>query len=159
MGFVKRTKERTLLIRVWAPQLLVLLHPVIGAFLTHCGWNSTLEGVSAGVPLVTWPQFQEQFLNEKLVVQVLRIGVSVGAQKVVHLGEEEKPGVEVKSEDLRKAIEMVMEEGKEGEERRKRAKELSKMSNKAIADGGSSYLNMERLIKDIKNQANCRKLS
>lgn len=158
-GFVERTKERALLIRGWAPQLLVLLHPAIGGFLTHCGWNSILEGVSAGVPLITWPQFHEQFLNEKLVVQVLRIGVSVGAQKVVHLGEEEKSGVEVKSEDLRKAIEMVMEEGKEGDERRKRAKELSKIANKAIEDGGSSHLNMERLIKDIRNQANCRKLS
>ncbi|KAI3522888.1 hypothetical protein L1887_00940 [Cichorium endivia] len=149
-GFEERTKDRALLIRGWAPQLLVLSHPAIGGFLTHCGWNSTLEGVCAGVPMVTWPQFQEQFLNEKLVVQVLKIGVSVGAQNVVHLGAEEKSGVGVKREELRKAIEMVMEEGKEGEERRKRAKELGNMAHKAIEEGGSSHQNMTRLIQDIR---------
>ncbi|KAL8216952.1 hypothetical protein R6Q57_023789 [Mikania cordata] len=151
-GFEERTKDRGLLIHGWAPQLLVLSHPAIGAFLTHCGWNSALEGISAGVPMVTWPQFQEQFYNEKLLVQVLRIGVSVGAQKVVHLGEEEKSGVVVKSEEFIKAIEMVMEDGKESEDRRNRAKELSKMSNEAIEEGGSSHKNMTRLIQDIKNQ-------
>ncbi|KAI3516177.1 hypothetical protein L1887_15091 [Cichorium endivia] len=157
-GFEERTKERGLLIRGWAPQLLILSHPAIGGFLTHCGWNSTLEGVCAGVPMVTWPQFQEQFYNEKLVVQVLRIGVSVGAQNVVHWDEEEKSGVQVKCEELRKGIKMVMEEGKEGEERRKRAKELSKMAHKAIEEGGSSQINMTRLIEDIRNQARTRKV-
>ncbi|KAL4592105.1 hypothetical protein LXL04_005089 [Taraxacum kok-saghyz] len=158
-GFEERTKGRGLLIRGWAPQLVVLSHPAIGGFLTHCGWNSTLEGVCAGVPMVTWPQFQEQFFNEKLVVEVLRIGVSVGAQNVVHWGEEEKSGVQVKSEDLRKAIEIVMEEGNEGEERRKRAKELGMMAHKAIEEGGSSHKNMTRLIEDIRNQASIKKLS
>ncbi|KAI3791858.1 hypothetical protein L2E82_05722 [Cichorium intybus] len=158
-GFEERTKDRALLIRGWAPQLLVLSHPAIGGFLTHCGWNSTLEGVCAGVPMVTWPQFQEQFYNEKLVVQVLRIGVSVGAQNVVHWGEEEKSGVGVKREELRKAIEMVMEEGKEGEERRKRAKELGNLAHKAIEEGGSSHQNMTRLIQDIRNQASTKTIS
>ncbi|XP_023745954.1 UDP-glycosyltransferase 73C11 [Lactuca sativa] len=158
-GFEERTRDRGLLIRGWAPQLLVLSHPAIGGFLTHCGWNSTLEGVCAGVPMVTWPQFQEQFYNEKLVVQVLRIGVSVGAQSVVHWGEEEKSGVQIKSEELRKAIEMVMEEGKEGEERRKRAKELGKMAHKAVEEGGSSHQNMRRLIEDIRNQSSTRNSS
>ena len=50
--------------------------------MTHCGWNSTLEGICAGVPLVTFPLFAEQFINEKLV-QVVKIGVSVGAESVV----------------------------------------------------------------------------
>ncbi|KAK9079336.1 hypothetical protein SSX86_001007 [Deinandra increscens subsp. villosa] len=150
-GFEERTKDRALLIRGWAPQLLVLSHPAIGGFLTHCGWNSALEGVSAGVPMVTWPQFSEQFYNEKLLVQVLRIGVSVGVQEVVHWGEEEKSGVVVKSEVLRKAIETVMEGGKESEDRRKRAKQLGKMANEAIEDGGSSHRNITRLIQDIWN--------
>ncbi|KAI3822549.1 hypothetical protein L1987_10140 [Smallanthus sonchifolius] len=156
--FEERTKDRGLLIHGWAPQLLILSHPAIGGFLTHCGWNSTLEGVSAGVPLVTWPQFQQQFYNEKLVVQVLRVGVSVGAQKTVW-GDEDKSGEVVKREEFIKAIEMVMEEGKEGEERRKRAKEFGKMANKAIEEGGSSCRNMTRLIEDIRNQSSTRNLS
>ncbi|KAL9993321.1 putative trans-zeatin O-beta-D-glucosyltransferase [Helianthus debilis subsp. tardiflorus] len=143
-GFGERIKDRALLIHGWAPQLLVLCHPAVGGFLTHCGWNSILEGVSAGVPLVTWTQFQEQFYNEKLVVQVLRTGVSVGAKKTSGLWvDEDKSGELVKSEAFLNAIEMVMEEGKEGEERRKRAKELGKIAaNKAIEDGGSSNRNM-----------------
>ncbi|KAK9079335.1 hypothetical protein SSX86_001006 [Deinandra increscens subsp. villosa] len=155
-GFEERTKDRALLIRGWAPQLLVLSHRAIGGFLTHCGWNSALEGICAGIPMVTWPQFAEQFYNEKLLVQVLGIGVSVGAQKVVHWGEEEKSGVIVKSEALRKAIEMVMEDGKESEDRRKRAKEHGKMASDAIEEGGSSHWNMARLIQDIRNQSSTK---
>ncbi|KAJ0476681.1 putative trans-zeatin O-beta-D-glucosyltransferase [Helianthus annuus] len=158
--FEKRTKDRALLIHGWAPQLLVLSHPAIGGFLTHCGWNSTLEGVCAGVPMVTWPQFQEQFYNEKLVVQVLRTGVSVGAQKTSAFWlVEDESGELVKSDAFHNAIEMVMEEGKEGEDRRKRAKELGKMANKAIEEGGSSHRNMTRLIEAIKNQERTMKLS
>ncbi|KAI3687853.1 hypothetical protein L1987_81556 [Smallanthus sonchifolius] len=157
-GFEERTKDRGLLIHGWAPQLLILSHPAIEGFLTHCGWNSTLEGVSAGVPLVTWPQFQEQFYNEKLVVQVLKVGVSVGAQKTVW-GDEDKSGEVVKREEFIKAIEMVMEEGEEGEERRKRAKEFGKMANKAIEEGGSSRQNITRLIQDIRFQSSTRNLS
>ncbi|MFS7908803.1 putative UDP-glucuronosyl/UDP-glucosyltransferase, UDP-glycosyltransferase family [Helianthus anomalus] len=84
--FENRIEDRGLIIRDWSPQLLILLHSSVGGFLTQCGWNSVLEGVSAGVPMITWPQFAEQFLNEKLIVQVLGIGVSVGAPVVVHLG-------------------------------------------------------------------------
>ncbi|KAL2926576.1 Scopoletin glucosyltransferase [Bienertia sinuspersici] len=80
-GFEQRMEEKGLIIRGWAPQMIILEHEAIGAFVTHCGWNSTLEGISAGVPMVTWPLFAEQFYNEKLVTQILKMGISVGAQK------------------------------------------------------------------------------
>ena len=121
-GFEERTNERGLIIQGWAPQVLILDHPAVGAFLTHCGWNSTLEGVCAGVPMITWPQFAEQFFNEKLVVKVLETGVSVGAQAAVPLYEEEKYGVLVKREAVMRAVDEVIK----GEERRKRARELRK---------------------------------
>ncbi|KAM0935187.1 putative flavanone 7-O-beta-glucosyltransferase [Dioscorea sansibarensis] len=54
----------------WAPQLLILGHVAIGGFLTHCGWNSTLEGISAGVPMVTWPLTYEQLVNGKFLNKV-----------------------------------------------------------------------------------------
>ncbi|RWR93825.1 UDP-glycosyltransferase 73D1 [Cinnamomum micranthum f. kanehirae] len=60
-GLVERVQARSLIIRGWAPQMLILSHPVIGGFLTHCGWNSTSEGICAGVQMVTLPIFSEQF--------------------------------------------------------------------------------------------------
>lgn len=153
-GFEERTKGRSLLIRGWAPQVLILSHPAIGAFLTHCGWNSTIEGVSAGLPFITWPLFAEQFLNEKLIVQVLGVGVSVGAKAVRHLEDEEESGtIAVRRNEIQKAIARVMNnEEQEANERRKRAKELAEMAKKATEKGGSSDLNVALLIQDISQQ-------
>ncbi|XP_028108056.1 UDP-glycosyltransferase 73C6-like [Camellia sinensis] len=152
-GFEERTKDRGLLIRGWAPQVLILSHRAIGGFLTHCGWNSTLEGVCAGLPMVTWPIFAEQFFNEKLIVQVLGIGVGVGAKVVVHLCKEEKFGMLVKRENMKKAVEEVMDEWREGEERRKKARQLQGKAKKAMESGGSSYSNLTLLVEDIMQLA------
>ncbi|KAK4481120.1 hypothetical protein RD792_011994 [Penstemon davidsonii] len=148
-GFEERTKERGLLIRGWAPQVLILSHSAVGGFLTHCGWNSTLEGICSGLPMITWPMFSEQFLNEKLVVQILGTGVGVGARAVVHLGEEQKPEMKVMRNGITKAIQRVMDEGKEGCERRKMAKELGEKARRSVEVGGSSDLNARLLIQEI----------
>nr|POE85996.1 udp-glycosyltransferase 73c2 [Quercus suber] len=148
--FEDRIRGRGLLIRGWAPQLLILSHPAIGGFLTHCGWNSTLEGICAGLPMITWPLFAEQFYNEKLIVQVLKIGVSLGAEFAVPWAEEEKFGVALKREEFKRAINQLVEEGEAAQERRKRARELGEMAKTAIE--GSSYLNMKLLIQDVMQQ-------
>lgn len=155
--FEERTKGRSLLIWDWAPQLLILSHPAVGVFLTHCGWNSVLEGLSAGLPLVTWPLFSEQFFSEKLVVRVLNVGVSVGAQFAIKWGDEEKYGVIVKREDIKNAIDLVMDEDEEGEKRRERARELAAMATKARGSGGSSDQNITLLIEDIMRHATVKK--
>ncbi|KDO45236.1 hypothetical protein CISIN_1g038151mg [Citrus sinensis] len=145
--FEERIEGRGLLIRGWAPQVVILSHPTVGGFLTHCGWNSVLEAVSNGLPMVTWPFFADQFCNEKLVVQVLRIGVSIGAERPLHLADE------VKKEAVEKAVNMLMDEGGEGDERRRRAKEYGEMAKRAIEEGGSSSLNIKLLIQDIMQRA------
>ncbi|EXB75925.1 UDP-glycosyltransferase 73C1 [Morus notabilis] len=151
-GFEERTKKRGLLIRGWAPQMLILSHQAVGGFLTHCGGNSSLEAVCAGLPVVTWPMFGDQFVNEKLLVHVLGVGVRVGVEKMVNWGEEEKTGVLVKFENVKEAIEKLMD-GEEKEERSKLSKKLAEMAKKAVEEGGSSHLDITELIQDITQQA------
>ena len=91
----------------------------------HTGWNSTLEGICAGVTMITWPSFSKQFMNEKLLVQILKVGVRVGVEVAVQMGEEEF-GVLVKREDVKEALESLMDEGEEGEDRGKRARNFAK---------------------------------
>ncbi|XP_020212472.1 UDP-glycosyltransferase 73C6 [Cajanus cajan] len=148
-GFEERTNGRSLLIRGWAPQLLILSHPAIGGFITHCGWNSTLEAICSGVPMVTWPLFADQFLNESLVVHVLKVGVTVGAKSPVTWGKEEEIGVMVKKEDVERAIMELMDETSESEERRKRVREFADKAKRAVEKGGSSHSNVNLLIQDI----------
>lgn len=145
-GFEERTKRRSLLIRGWAPQVLILSRPAIGGFLTHCGWNSTLEAICAGVPMLTWPLFGDQFFNERFVVKILRVGVSVGVESPVNWGDEDKAGVLVKREDVQRGIEELMGEGNGSEEKRRRAKELAEMAKRAVEEAGSSHFNVTQLI-------------
>ncbi|KAJ4723648.1 Glycosyltransferase [Melia azedarach] len=151
-GFEERIKGRGIVIWGWAPQVLILSHPSIGGFLTHCGGNSTLEGISAGLPLLTWPLFGDQFINEKFVVQILRIGVRVGVEKAMKWGEEQSIGVLVKKDDVKNVVEKLMDEGKEGEERRERARKLGKLAKMAVQVGGSSHHNITLLLEDIMKQ-------
>ncbi|XP_008792121.2 UDP-glycosyltransferase 73C6-like [Phoenix dactylifera] len=148
-GFEERVRSRGLIIRGWAPQVMILSHPAIGGFMTHCGWNSTLEGVTAGVPMITWPHFAEQFLNEKLMVEVLKIGVAVGVKKMTRWGVENNE-VLVKRDDVQKAVSALMDEGEDGLERRKRVREMGEKARKAMEEGGSSYENLTLLIKQVK---------
>ncbi|CAH9125775.1 unnamed protein product [Cuscuta epithymum] len=143
-GFEQRTECRGLIIRGWAPQMLILDHRAVGAFVTHCGWNSTLEGICAGVPMVTWPVFAEQFINEKLVTDVLRTGVGVGSK-------EWKPAESdgVKKEDIADAIGRVMVGG-DSREMRNRAAALKDRAHKAMEEGGSSYSDMTCLLDELK---------
>ncbi|KAL5709725.1 UDP-glycosyltransferase [Ranunculus cassubicifolius] len=150
-GFEERTKDRGLVIKGWAPQVLILSHQAIGGFVTHCGWNSSLEGVSAGVPMMTWPMFSDQFLNEKLLVEVLKIGISLGVSEPVNWGEEENAGVLVRKEQFEKGVHRLMDQSSEAEERRRRARYLAEMGKCAMEEGGSSHLSITMLIQDIRH--------
>ncbi|PPD90662.1 hypothetical protein GOBAR_DD12401 [Gossypium barbadense] len=122
-----RMEGKGLVIRGWAPQVLILENEAIGGFVTHCGWNSILESVTAGVPVITWPVAAEQFYNEKLSVEVLKIGVGVGARKWKRL-----VGDFVKSEAIEKAVKEIM---------------------KAVEDGGSSESHLNALIGELSSIA------
>ncbi|KAH7834190.1 hypothetical protein Vadar_013609 [Vaccinium darrowii] len=150
-GFEKRLDGKGFIIRGWAPQVLILDHAAIGGFMTHCGWNSMLEGVTAGVPLITWPLFAEQFYNEKLVTDILRIGVGVGSQEWCRWPDESK--IFVKRKDIEKAVVQLMV-GEEAEENRSRARALGEMAKKAVQKGGSSYNYLSALLEELKLNSN-----
>ncbi|KAF2290932.1 hypothetical protein GH714_016875 [Hevea brasiliensis] len=69
-GFLNRVKDRAMVVKSWAPQVAVLNHDSVGGFVTHCGWNSVLEAVVAGVPMVAWPLHAEQHLNRNVLVEI-----------------------------------------------------------------------------------------
>lgn len=150
--FEERTKGRGFIIRGWSPQLLALSHPSVGAFLTHCGWNSTLEGICAGKPIITCPLFAEQFINERMIVDVIGSGVSVGVKVAVAWGIEEKSGLVIMREDVKNAVGKAMENSHEAERRREKAIEIAEMAKKATAEGGSSYLSIKALIQDVMQE-------
>ncbi|OVA15877.1 UDP-glucuronosyl/UDP-glucosyltransferase [Macleaya cordata] len=137
--WLKEDMTKGMIIRGWAPQVAILEHPAIGGFVTHCGWNSVLESVAAGVPMIAWPLYAEQFYNEKFVTEVMKIGVRVGVQEWNSLMEEGK--VPVKKERVKEVVSQLMDGGDEGKEMRKRAKELGEMAKRVVEEGGSSNAN------------------
>ncbi|TVU12099.1 hypothetical protein EJB05_45726, partial [Eragrostis curvula] len=155
-----RVAGRGLLIRGWAPQVLILSHAAVGGFVTHCGWNSTMEAITAGLPVVTWPHFTDQFLNAKLAVEVLGIGVSAGVTEPVMYQMAQREVV-VGKEVVEAAVRSVMDGGDEGEERRRRARALAAKAKAAVEEGGSSHANLLDLIKtfDVDAHEHDHKLS
>ncbi|KAL3637012.1 hypothetical protein CASFOL_019311 [Castilleja foliolosa] len=147
-GFEERVHgKRGLLIKTWAPQVLILEHESVGGFLMHCGWNSLLEGVTAGKPMITWPLSYEQFFTEKLLTQVLKIGVGVG--NVEWMNWIDGPKGLIKGEDIAKAVNEVMV-GEESVEMRNRVKALSDEAKKAVEKGGSSCKNLDSLLEELR---------
>ncbi|XP_057247969.1 scopoletin glucosyltransferase isoform X1 [Beta vulgaris subsp. vulgaris] len=150
-GFEATVEGRGLIVRGWAPQTMILNHPAVGGFVTHCGWNSILEGVIAGVPMMTWPLHAEQFYNEKLVTDVLNIGIPVGAKRwVTRMGIH---NIVIGNIEILNAMKRVML-GKEAEDMRIRGKELKEMARKAVSTGGSSCSRLSAFIGEIKSYKN-----
>ncbi|XP_058109350.1 7-deoxyloganetic acid glucosyltransferase-like [Magnolia sinica] len=132
---LEATNERGCLVE-WAPQQEVLTHHAVGGFLTHSGWNSTLESVFAGVPMICWPFFADQQINSRFVGHVWRVGL------------------DMKDRCDRRTVEMLVREMMyENVELRKRAAKMADLAKKCVSRGGSSYMNMERLIEDIRGMS------
>ncbi|GFP87756.1 zeatin o-glucosyltransferase [Phtheirospermum japonicum] len=139
-GFEERVRERGIVVRDWAPQLEVLGHSATGGFMSHCGWNSCMESISTGVPMATWPMHSDQPMNAALVKKGLRIGVEVkdwACQDEV-----------VSSGVVESAVRKLMG-SKEGDEMRKRAKELGDAVKKSVMEGGIRNKEMDSFITHI----------
>nr|AYR16615.1 UDP-glucosyltransferase UGT87H5 [Polygala tenuifolia] len=140
--------ERGLIVP-WCDQLKVLSHCSIGGFWSHCGWNSTLEAVFAGVPMLTFPLFLDQVPNSRQIVQEWKNGVELKrdkGSKQILLGKKEI------SERVKGFMEAQTTQGKK---MRENARGLRNMCQRAIAEGGSSYRNLDSLITSF-SEGNCQ---
>nr|ALV83447.1 putative 7-deoxyloganetic acid-O-glucosyl transferase 1 [Olea europaea subsp. europaea] len=118
----------------WAPQEEVLNHEAVGGFLTHSGWNSTLESIVVGVPMICWPYFGDQTTNSRFVSEVWKIGLDIKDT--------------CDRDIIEKAVRELMEERKD--EFLERSENMAKLARKAVSEGGSSYSNLNALIDYIK---------
>ncbi|XP_010435193.1 PREDICTED: UDP-glycosyltransferase 75C1-like [Camelina sativa] len=132
-----RGVERGLVVD-WCSQTAVLAHRSVGCFVTHCGWNSTLESLGSGVPVVAFPQFADQCTTSKLVEDAWRIGVKVKVEEDGH----------VAGEEVRRCLERVMSEGEEAEEMRECAAKWMKLAVDAAVEGGPSDLNLKGFVEE-----------
>ncbi|GJN14847.1 hypothetical protein PR202_gb01713 [Eleusine coracana subsp. coracana] len=147
--WTERVGDRGMVITGWAPQTAILAHPAVGAFVTHCGWNSVLETIVAGVPVLTWPVVFEQFITERFVTQVLAIGARMSPEGAGVRSTRHKENDLVPAKVVAQAVSAFMEPGGEGDAARSRVKELSVKARAAMADGGSSHRDLRRLIDDL----------
>ncbi|WZY94637.1 hypothetical protein YC2023_066966 [Brassica napus] len=146
-GFIDRMKARGKVIG-WAPQAAVLEKPAVGGFISHGGWNSTLESLWFGVPTAIWPLYAEQKFNAFEMVEEL--GLSVEIRKYwrgdLLLGRTEMELVT--AEEIERGIRVLMEQGSDV---RKRVKEISQKCHVALMDGGSSRIALRKFLQDVSD--------
>nr|AYC63487.1 UDP-glycosyltransferase [Scoparia dulcis] len=136
--FIRETKDRGLLAS-WCPQEEVLSHPSVGVFLSHCGWNSILESMCAGVPMICWPFFAEQQTNCRYICVEWEMG-----EEVDH---------DVKRDEIEALIRNVMREEK-GKEMKNKTLEWKEKAKEATRVGGSSYNDFDCLVNEIGRKPN-----
>lgn len=135
-GFEARIGKRGRMVG-WSPQKKILSHSSVACFISHCGWNSTLESVGNGIPMLCWPYFADQFLNRSYVCDVWKVGMKL---------EKDESGVIRQGEIVRK-IELVLND----EELKGRAKELKEKVTISVGEAGVSNNNLHNFIRWIKN--------
>uniref|UniRef100_A0A5B7CC84 UDP-glycosyltransferases domain-containing protein n=1 Tax=Davidia involucrata TaxID=16924 RepID=A0A5B7CC84_DAVIN len=138
-GFLERT-DGIGLVCGWVPQVANLAHKAIGGFVSHCGWNSILESLWYGVPIATWPVYAEQQMNAFEMVKELELAVEI------RLDYREDSDL-VLAEEVERGVRRLMDG--DGEIRRK-VKEMSEKSRKAVTENGSSLTSLGHLIEELK---------
>ncbi|KAL5080298.1 hypothetical protein RYX36_008719 [Vicia faba] len=136
--YVNEISDRGL-IAGWCQQEQVLSHPSIGGFLTHCGWNSTTESICAGVPMLCWPFFTDQPANCSYICNTWEIGIEIDTN--------------VKREEVEKLVIELMV-GEKGKKMRQKTTELKKVVEEDTRPGGCSYMNLEKVIKEVMLKQN-----
>ncbi|KAM4105718.1 hypothetical protein ACB094_04G013600 [Castanea mollissima] len=136
-NFLQETAEKGLVVS-WCSQLEVLAHKAIGCFMTHCGWNSTLEALSLGVPMVAMPQWTDQPTNAKFIADVWKVGVRIKL---------DERGIATK-EEIEFCIRAVIEDER-GKEMRMNSVKWKELAKEAMDEGGSSDKNIEEFVAEL----------
>jgi hypothetical protein len=140
VGFEDEIKGRGLIVP-WCHQMAVISHPAIRGFLTHCGWNSILESIWCGVPLLCFPLLTDQFTNRKLAVDDWRIGLNLCDKKPI-----------TRQEVANKINCLMRTEDELGDELRKNINELKGILKNTLTADGSSEKNFNQFIIDVKRK-------
>nr|BAI65909.1 UDP-sugar:glycosyltransferase [Forsythia x intermedia] len=139
-GFLDRTKGRGLVVPSWAPQAQILSHGSTGGFLSHCGWNSTLESIVNGVPLIAWPLYAEQRSNAVMLTEDVKVALRPKFNE---------NGLVTRLE-IAKVVKGLME-GEEGKAIRSRMRDLKDAAAKVLSDDGSSTKSLAELCSKWKS--------
>ncbi|CAA3021213.1 crocetin glucosyltransferase, chloroplastic-like [Olea europaea subsp. europaea] len=123
----------------WCSQLEVLTHPSLGCFVTHCGWNSTLECIACGVPMVAFPQWADQGTNARLIQDVWETGLRVNPRE---------DGT-VENEEITRCIETIMDDGEKSRELRENARKWKTYAREAMQEDGSSTKNLMAFVEEL----------
>ncbi|KAF5750241.1 crocetin glucosyltransferase chloroplastic-like [Tripterygium wilfordii] len=134
--------EKQGMIVPWCSQVEVLSHSSIGCFVSHCGWNSTFESLTCGVPMVGFPQWTDQPTNAKLVQDVWKTGVRVA---------ERDDGL-VETDEIKRCLDLVMGSNEGGEEIRRNAKKWKALAKKAAMEGGSSDKHLKTFVEEAAQE-------
>ncbi|KAK4713873.1 hypothetical protein R3W88_019780 [Solanum pinnatisectum] len=148
-GFLQRM-EAIGKVTGWASQVAILSHDAVGGFVSHCGWNSTVESIWFGVPLAAWPIYSEQQANAFQLVKDLEIAVEIKMDYRKDLRGTES-NVIVKAEEIEKAIKQLMEPENEI---RLKVKDMKEKSRLTLKEGGSSYNSIGHFIEQVMDKTN-----
>uniref|UniRef100_A0A5B6YHW8 Glycosyltransferase n=1 Tax=Davidia involucrata TaxID=16924 RepID=A0A5B6YHW8_DAVIN len=141
-NFGDETSEKGLVVS-WCPQLQVLEHKAIGCFVTHCGWNSTLEALSLGVPMVAMPQWTDQSTNAKYVMDVWGMGLRARAR-----AQPDNDDRIVRRAEVEHCIREIMD-GDRGKQIRRNATKWRELAKAAVDEGGSSDRNIDEFVSKL----------
>ncbi|KAF5185595.1 Udp-glycosyltransferase 85a8 [Thalictrum thalictroides] len=131
--FTEETADRGM-ISGWCPQEQVLGHSAVGAFLTHSGWNSTMDTICSGVPIISWPFGGDQMINCRY--SCFHWGIGMEMDK------------DVQRDKVEELVREVME-GDKGKKMKEKAMEWKKSAHESTKPGGSSYVNLDKVVKEV----------
>nr|XP_043619158.1 hydroquinone glucosyltransferase-like [Erigeron canadensis] len=140
-GFLERTKGTGFVVPSWAPQAQILSHSSTGGFLTHCGWNSILETVVHGVPVIAWPLYAEQKMNAVSLTEGIKVALRPKADENGIIGRVE----------IARVVKSLLE-GEEGKGIRSRIRDLKDAAANTLSKDGCSTKTLDQLAYKLKDK-------